>query len=525
MPATTNSPSPSARIPGERLRARFPALAATAIFLASAVYYGLCLYPGLGGELNAGDSAKFQILGHTPIMVHGPGYPFVLLLGTFVRALGLPVPPWWAMTFMLAAVPAAIANAMAFLIVHRLTASAPLALAGVLLLGTADLMAIQATEAEVYPLALAFLLATLYLLLLFSHTGRAGYFIAACAVYAISFGNHLMMVMLVPLFAWMAVLHHRTVLRPRVVIPVLGFILLGASQYFVYLVYVTHDPRTSYSEYMPLPPTFRELAEYVAGTHFQALYGAGFNSSKNVFRLLETLNSAHPWVSAPLIAAGLLLFLWCWNLESAAWRGASLLIGAAVCFVPFMLGYGAFDIRAFHLPVLAPLLLAAVVGIGLALRHRRVLLTGSASVLVVFGLVRAAQTAAELRDRESEYADLKPAIEEIFEHAPLEKPFMSLAYGLRMASLYYELRGELPKPAIYRLIARTPEQVWGQEIVGGVVMPSDGYRLVRRIMQRRPDMNCVIEYIEHRFEDRWRAYSYLCKAGKSKRPRRPVSSV
>src|SRR5690554_6630825 len=49
------------------------ALTAAGIFLVSAVYYGLCLFPGLGGELNAGDSAKIQILGHTSILLHGPG--------------------------------------------------------------------------------------------------------------------------------------------------------------------------------------------------------------------------------------------------------------------------------------------------------------------------------------------------------------------------------------------------------------------------------------------------------------------
>jgi hypothetical protein len=47
----------------------------------------------LGGVLNTGDSAKFQTLGHTSILVHRPGHPSVLMLGTLVRALDLPVEP------------------------------------------------------------------------------------------------------------------------------------------------------------------------------------------------------------------------------------------------------------------------------------------------------------------------------------------------------------------------------------------------------------------------------------------------
>src|SRR5690606_15937564 len=145
-------------------QANLAALTAVAVFFGWVVYYGLCLFPGLGGQVNAGDSAKFQILGHTPIMVHGPGYPLSLMVGALIRSLALPLPPWWIMTFAISAVPGAIANAVAFLIARRLTGSILYGIAATLFVGSAGLMAVQATEAEVYAINICFVLTTLYLL-------------------------------------------------------------------------------------------------------------------------------------------------------------------------------------------------------------------------------------------------------------------------------------------------------------------------------------------------------------------------
>ncbi|WP_438362775.1 protein O-mannosyl-transferase family [Nioella halotolerans] len=328
-----------------------------------AAYYAWCLFPGLGGVMNAGDTAKFQTLGHSQILVHGPGYPLVLFLGAVLRALDLPVEPWRAMTFAMAALPGAVANMMAFLIVARVTRSLLFGIAGSLLLGSAGLMAVQSTEAEVYPLALAFVLSTTFLLILFIETKREGYFVAACGVYALSFGNHLMMIMLVPLFLLVTAVHWRRLLRPRMVASVLGLVALGASQY-LYLAYMTHHPGTAYSEYLPLPPTANELVQYISGSYFSGLYGSGLRSTYSSETLLATLRSAHPWISSALILTGLGLFLVGARRRDAGWFGAATVFGVALSFVPFVVWYGAYDIQAFHLPVLGPLLVGAVAAVG-----------------------------------------------------------------------------------------------------------------------------------------------------------------
>ncbi|MGM0583203.1 MAG: protein O-mannosyl-transferase family [Pseudomonadota bacterium] len=484
------------------------AATAVLVLLFWLAYYAALLFPGLGGMLNAGDSAKFQTLGHSQIMVHGPGYPLVLLMSAGLRGLDLPVEPWRAMTFLQASVPGAVANALAFLIAERLTRSLTFGLAATLFLGSAGLMAVQSTEAEVYPLALAFVLSSVLLLILFTQTRRRGFFIAACAVYAISFGNHLMMIMLIPLFLWVTATHRDIVLRPRMIALVAVWILIGASQY-LYLAWVAHDPATAYSEYLPLPPEPSELIGYISGTYFGDLYGSGLASTQTSEELVITLRAAHPWMSAPLILAGLALLAAGWRRRDAQRNGVALVLGAALCFLPFVLWYGAYDIRAFHLPVLGPLLVGSVAACGWWLgrwpRARGAVALG----LVALGVWRAAAVGEALAAREPTYDSLPATLETLIAQAPVENPVVSMTYPLRMATLYHELLGETPR-ADYRVPWRVEEALAGREPIGGVVVPTDGEQLLRWVEHRHPGLSCRSWPLEQPEPVAWPAYAFLC---------------
>jgi hypothetical protein len=486
------------------------AAAAAAVFLVSLVYYGSCLFPGLGGELNPGDSAKFQILGHTSILVHGPGYPVVLAIGALVRALALPLPAWWVLTFALSAVPGAVANTFAFLITRRLTGSIGFGAAAALLLGSAGLVAVQATEAEVYALTLAFVLCIVFLLIVFVETRRLGWFLAACAVYAASFGNHLMMIMLLPLFLWMAVVHRDLLLEPRPVALAGLFILLGAAQY-LFLAHVAYSPGTAYSEYMPLPPEPMALVHYILGTYFSDLYGSGLVSTRTLEALISTLRSAHPWVSLPLIVVGAALIAAGWWRRDARWRGLALVFAAALCFVPFVLWYGAYDIRAFHGPVLGTALVAAVAALGWWARRSPAVGNALIAVLLLVGAVRAGQTAWLLATREPPFAGLEPAIEEMVAQSPVDRPLVAMSYGLRMATLYHELRGELPQAPVYRVHWRAIADVERRRPLGGIVVPTDGYQFVRWIEHHRPDLRCRTGKVRRTQPTQWPAYLFECR--------------
>lgn len=488
------------------------AIAALCVFTATIVFYGNLLYPGLGGELNSGDSAKFQVLGHRSIMVHGPGYPLVLMLGAVVRFLPLPVPDWWAMTFALSAIPGSIAVTLAFLVIERLTRSILFGIAGATWLAGASLMAVQATEAEVYALTLAFILGTSFLLILFVQTGRLGFFLAACALYSLSFGNHLMMIMLVPMFLTVTAIHHRIVLCWRIVAIVLGFILVGASQY-LYLAYIAYSPNTAYSEYLPLPPEPMELIHYILGTYFSDLYGSGMQSTLTLEALLTTFRSAYPGLSLPVVVAGVMLFAAGWRRRDIAWRGLAVIYGTGISFVPFALWYGAYDIQAFHLPVLGPFMVASMATFGWWLRDRKVMFGALTTMVLVLGVMRAGQTAMLLSGRAPAFAGIRPAVESMIDQSPVDTPIVAMSYGVRMATLYYELRGELPTTPIYRVHWRAIALVEDQPSVGGIVVPAEGYQFVQWIEEKRPDMTCQTQELRQPDITVWPAYSFECHSG------------
>lgn len=489
---------------------------ALGVFAFWAIYYGYCLFPGLGGELNAGDSAKFQTLAHTSILVHGPGYPLVQLLGALLRALDLPVEPWRAMTFSMAALPGAAANTMAFLIVAQVTRSLLFGIAAALLLGSAGLMAVQSTEAEVYPLALAFILSTSFLLILYLETQRQGYFVAACAVYAISFGNHLMMIMLVPMFLWVTLMHRHRLLRLRVILPVLAAIVVGAGQY-LYLAHVAHHPATAYSEYLPLPPSTTEFLRYITGTYFSGLFGSGLKSTHTSETLLSTLQFAHPWISPPLIVAGMILFLTGWRRRDAAWNGLAVMLGAALSFLPFVLWYGAYDIQAFHLPVLGPLLVGSVAACGWWLGRARTAQRAVGLSLIALAAWRATVMAEGLTAREPIFTNLPETVETLVAQAPIDDPLVSMTYGLRMATLYHELQGEMPE-ARYRVPWRAEAAAVERQQVGGIVLPTDGQQLLRWIEHRHPDLACRSWPLDQPVDARRPAYGFRCETAPNPGP-------
>lgn len=491
------------------IRAHGLALTAFCVFAAALTLYGSLLYPGLGGELNSGDSAKFQVLGHTSIMVHGPGYPLVLMLGAVIRFLSLPVPEWWAMTFALSAVPGAVAVTLALLIVQRITQSLLFGLAGAVWLAGSGLLMIQATEAEVYALTLAFILGVCFLVILFVQTRRIGFFLAASALYCLSFGNHLMMIMLLPMCLLITALHYRLTLRPRILAIVLGFILLGASQY-LYLAYIAHSPDTAYSEYMPLPPTPMELVHYILGTYFSDLYGSGLHSTLTLEALLKTFRSANPGFSLPVVSAGIVLFVAGWGRRDIAWRGLAVIYATGLSFVPFALWYGAYDIQAFHLPVLGPFMVASVATIGWWLRGRRMLLGAIAVAVLAIGSWGIVQTTMVLKNRSPGFAGLRDVVATMIEQSPVEHPIVAMSYGTRMATLYHELRGALPTTPIYRVRWRAIAVIEDQPSIGGIVIPAEGYQFIRWIEEKRPDMICKTREAEPAEQKEWPAYFFEC---------------
>lgn len=140
----------------------------------------------------------------------------------------------------------------------------------------------QSIIAEVYALNCLLLAGTLYCFVNWRITRRQAWFVAACAVYAFSFGNHLTTVTLLPAFVFGTFAGDRSVLKhPKLVLLVVSVILAALSLYAyplwrsqagsVYLEYHLND--------------LSDLIDYVTGERYRGKMLA-FGSEEVLFQRL-----------------------------------------------------------------------------------------------------------------------------------------------------------------------------------------------------------------------------------------------
>lgn len=189
---------------------------------AIALLYFYTLYPGVGGRGNPGDSAKFQYIGLILGVPHQPGYPQYLLLSHLWSRLPIPM-ELAARLNLLSSLFSLAAGAFLFLFVRRLSGSgraAALATATVLL---GRVVWTFSTEAEVYSLNLLYLCAVLWAAEHWRSSRDWRWLAAVVAIYGLSFGNHPLMITLLPgLLVLLAATDLRALFRPRT----LGFAAL-----------------------------------------------------------------------------------------------------------------------------------------------------------------------------------------------------------------------------------------------------------------------------------------------------------
>lgn len=207
----------------------------------AAVAFSLYLATLLPGQ-DLGDTASFQTIAGDHLLVPRQGYPLYFALnGLFVHLL--PVEPARA-TNLASAAAAALAVALVTLIGAELGGTLVAGLVTGLLLAGSYTFWSQAIIAEVY--ALHLLVASACLLALLAWHRRPSMLRLAVffSLYALGFGNHLSMVLLMPGFALFLLMAApggpQTMLRPRVVGLALGLAALFSLQYawnFTWLVF------------------------------------------------------------------------------------------------------------------------------------------------------------------------------------------------------------------------------------------------------------------------------------------------
>jgi len=238
-------------------------LAPLLLILLLLAVYSYTLLPGVG---YTGDTAKFQFLGKILGTPHPTGYPtYILLNHLFVTVF-----PAGTVAFranLLSALFASGAVLFLWLTLRLLGRNHPASFFAALLFGLTRAFWSQAIVAEVYTLNALFVAAVTYFFLRWHLHRRDRDFFVACLLYALSFGNHLTMITLLPAIVYLVwATDPRTFTDWRKIGVVALFVLLGAAQY-LYIIARSLQPNPLYLE--TRATTLSELLEIVSGGVYQ----------------------------------------------------------------------------------------------------------------------------------------------------------------------------------------------------------------------------------------------------------------
>jgi hypothetical protein len=220
-----------------RARRLAKALVPAGVGLLALAVYLQTLLPSIGW----GDTARFQYVARIWGIPHRFGYPLYIALS---RLFGyLPIRDLAYRINLMSAVFAALAAVTVYAIVMRLVDDWIAAASAGLSFAFSRALWGQAVIAEVYTLN-AFLIGTVVLVLLTWHqTRKPGLLYLGIGLYALSFGNHMTVVTLVPVVVYLVVAtDYRVLLDPKKVAVMAGLVVLGASQYLYVIIRAHQQP-------------------------------------------------------------------------------------------------------------------------------------------------------------------------------------------------------------------------------------------------------------------------------------------
>jgi hypothetical protein len=363
--------------PGVGRRALVPALL---VGLAAFALYDLTLLPGF----DFGDTGHLQTTVGAPLIAPRAAYPLYFAIGNlFVRVTG--AEPARALN-LASAVEAAIACALLVLVGAELSGSVLAGVAAALLFAASYTFWSQAIIAEVYALHLLFVALTMLLLLRWADRPGIARLVLFFAVFALGFGNHLSMILLLPAFAVFLLMAApggwRAMVAPRVIGLALVCACAGALQY---------APMFRTLWMLPQPP--RSFVEGVQHFWFD-ITKADWRDTlvMNVPRSLLRDHASLYWfdvrqqfgVAGPMLAICGLAYLMIANRP----RALLVLLLYAVN-AGFAYSYNVGDAHVFYLP--SHLVLALLAGCGVALLgrlHRRAVPV-AAALLAAYAVSRA----------------------------------------------------------------------------------------------------------------------------------------
>ncbi len=314
-------------------------LTSLALALLSLGLYLRTLHPGVGPSL---DSMELQTAALVRGVIHPPGSPQYLVLGRLAMAL-LPGPNEAYRLNLLSALAAASTIGVVYLLTYRLTRNLITSVYASLALAMAVRLWYQASIAELYALNALYVALTLYLLVAWHQTERPALFWAAVIIYALSFGNHYSMILLLPAFFYVVEITNRDMLwRPRHLLVVVGIVGLAALQYlYVPLRAAANPPFCNYC------PSLSALPSYLAGGPFkQRILGLSLQAV-----LLRLPDSMGQWGMQFMPWGYVLGAIGAWELVQENAKLGWFLVVALVSQYAFVMTYDIPDWHDFMTPI------------------------------------------------------------------------------------------------------------------------------------------------------------------------------
>jgi hypothetical protein len=201
------------------------------------VVYLQTLLPSTGW----GDIARFQYVARIWGIPHRFGYPLYIAISRLFGALPLGDLAY-RVNFM-SALFAALAVITVYLLVALLSGSRVGAVAAALAFAFSRAFWGQAVVAEVYSLNAFLIGAVLFILLLWQRSHRPAWLYLGIGLFALSFGNHMTVVTLLPAVIYLVLATEPTTLRnPKRLAALAGLMFLGSLQYLYVILRSQQQP-------------------------------------------------------------------------------------------------------------------------------------------------------------------------------------------------------------------------------------------------------------------------------------------
>lgn len=249
---------------GGRLRRLAPALLAAGVpFL----LYCLTLYPGVGDRHGTGDAIEYQFVGRILSIPHEPGYPQFVLLSHLWSYLPFPLTLATSIN-LLSAVFTLIAGLFLYASARKFSEDATASVLATWMVLLAPDVWLLSTQAEVYSLHLLWTSAVLWAALTWSRRRGTAALGMLFVFYALSFGNHLSMITLLPALGLLVLAGDWRVVRRWQNWVLAGLaIAAGLAQYSL-LIWRSYNPHPALLPRFPLQANLAELWYYVTGQRF-----------------------------------------------------------------------------------------------------------------------------------------------------------------------------------------------------------------------------------------------------------------